>query len=255
MRPIFLLRELIRRDFESRYAGSMLGFFWSLVQPLWQLILFSFVFSAVLRIPLDGERTSNFGVFLFCGLIPWLAFNEGLARSATAITDNANLVKKIHFPSEILVVSVVLAAVVHELITITIFLGVLAALGQLHLGSLWILLLALPLQIGFTLGLGLILATLHTFVRDIAQLLGMVMMGWFYLTPVVYPMGQVPEKLKFWVALNPMATLVSLNRAAFLGGTLWETPNLPALLIVTALLLLAGFALFGRARPHFADEL
>jgi lipopolysaccharide transport system permease protein len=255
MRHLFLLREFVRRDFESRYAGSMLGFAWSLVQPAWQLVLFTFVFSAVLKIPLTGERTANFGIFLFCGLIPWLAVNEGVIRSTTAITDNASLVKKIHFPSEILVLSVVLAAVIHQGITIAVFLAVLALLGELHAASLPVLLIALPLQIGLTLGLGLVAATVNTFVRDVAQVLGMAMMAWFYLTPIVYPASQVPADLAWVAALNPMASIVQLNRAAFLGAGLSGIGDPTPLLVATTVALLAGFWLFRRSRPYFADEL
>ena len=93
----FLLREMVRRDFAARFAGSALGLVWALVQPLWQLVLFTFVFSVILRVPLTGERTPHFAIFLFCGLLPWLAVHESLLRSATAINDNANLVKKLTF--------------------------------------------------------------------------------------------------------------------------------------------------------------
>src|SRR5581483_4638439 len=109
----FLLRELVRRDFQGRYAGSLLGFLWSFVQPLWQLLLFSFVFSAVLRVSPVGERTHRFWVFLFCGLRPCLAVQEGVMRGTTAFTENANLVKKLRFPSGILVLSAVLGALLH----------------------------------------------------------------------------------------------------------------------------------------------
>jgi hypothetical protein len=128
---LFLLRELVKRDFKGRYAGSVLGFFWSFVQPLWLLLLFSFVFATVMRISPVGERTDNFGVFLFCGLLPWMAIHEAVLRGSTAITDNAELVKKLRFPSQILVLAVALAAFLHELIALAVFVVVLAALGEL----------------------------------------------------------------------------------------------------------------------------
>src|SRR5215467_11379246 len=102
-RYFFLLRELVKRDFQGRYAGSVLGFVWSFVQPLWMLLLFTFVFSTVMQVRLVGTRTQHFSVFLFSGLLPWLAVQEGVMRSSTAVTDNASLVKKLRFPAEILI--------------------------------------------------------------------------------------------------------------------------------------------------------
>lgn len=255
LRYLFLLKEFVRRDFESRYAGSVLGFLWSLLQPAWQLLLFTFVFSTVLKISLLGERTESFGIFLFCGLMPWLAFHEGVSRSSTAITENANLVKKIQFPSEILVFTVVLGGVVHQLIASGLFLGVLIAMGEMHLRGLPLVIPALVIQIAFTAGLGLLAATANTFFRDVGQLLGMGLMGWFYFTPIVYPLDQVPEPYRGYLLLNPMTTLVELYREAFLGGRLQDVPGLPWLVAVAGVALLVGLWLFRRMKPQFPDEL
>ena len=255
MHQIFLLREFVRRDFESRYAGSMLGLLWSLLVPGWQLFLFSFVFATVLKISLVGERTDNFGIFLFCGLMPWLALHEGLSRGATAIVDNASLVKKIQFPSEVLVLAMVLGAVLQQGINTIVFLAVLAMLGKLHLSGLPILLLALPLQVALTLGLGLLVATVNTFVRDVAQVLGMILTGWFYLTPVVYPLATVPEKWRHLLELNPLTGLVQLYRAAFLGGELPAASTLAPLLVAAPVALAVGLWIFRSSKARFADEL
>ena len=252
---LFLLRELIRRDFQGRYAGSALGLVWSFVQPLWMLLLFSFVFSTVMKVSLAGARTGSFGIFLFCGLLPWMALQEGVMRASTAITDNSSLVKKLRFPAEILVVAVVLAAQLHEAIAAALFLGVLAFLGDLTWAGLPLLLLAVPLQIALTLGLGLLLGSVHVFFRDIAQVLGMVFTGWFYLTPIVYPASLVPERWRGWIELNPLTPLVGLYRQAFLGGKAALVPGTGALALVAAVLLFAGFLLFRRLKTAFVDEI
>jgi lipopolysaccharide transport system permease protein len=251
----FLLKELIRRDFQGRYAGSALGLVWSFVQPLWMLLLFSFVFSTVMKVSLAGSRTGSFGVFLFCGLLPWMALQEGVMRASTAITDNSSLVKKLRFPAEILVVAVVLAALLHEAIAAAIFLGVLAFLGDLTWAGLPLLLLAVPLQIALTLGLGLLLGSVHVFFRDTAQVLGMVFTGWFYLTPIVYPAALVPERWRGWIELNPLTPLVGLYRQAFLGGRVALVPGTGALALAAAVLLSAGFLLFRRLKAAFVDEI
>lgn len=252
---LFLLKELVKRDFQGRYAGSALGLVWSFLQPLWMLLLFTFVFSTVMKISLAGARTGHFAVFLFSGLLPWMAVQEGVSRASTAITDNSSLVKKLRFPAEILVLAVVLAALLHEAIAALIFLGVLGFLGELTWGGLPLLLLAVPLQIALTLGLGLLLGAVNVFFRDIAQVLGMVFTGWFYLTPIVYPAAAVPARFRGWIELNPLTALVELYRQSFLGGALALVPGTGALALAAAVLLCAGFLLFRRLKTAFADEI
>lgn len=261
MRPgrqhLFLLKELVKRDFQGRYAGSLLSFLWSFVQPLWLLVLFSVVFGSILKIKVDrlGAGTDNFGIFLFSGLLPWMGIQEGILRSTTAITDNAALVKKLRFPSEILVFSVILGALLHQAIAGAIFVVVLAALGELTWPALPWLLAAVPLQVVLTLGLGLLLASVHVFFRDTAQVLGMVLTGWFYLTPIVYPLAWVPERMAPWIEGNPLTPLVGLYRAALLGRD-WTFDGSGVALVVVAVALFAlGLWLFRRLRPTFVDEI
>ena len=251
----FLLSELVRRDFQARYAGSALGFVWSFAQPLWQLLLFTFVFSLILRVPLAGQRTESFAVFLFCGLLPFMAVSEGVQRGATAVTDNAPLVKKLRFPVVLLVVTVVMTALVHEGIALAVFLVVLGVLGEGSAASLGWLLIALPLQVALTVGLGLLLAALHVFLRDIAQVLALLFSAWFYFTPIVYPLSRVPQPYQRWVELNPLTALVDLYRRALLGGPPSVTPGLTALAVVAASILVLGALTFRRLAPAFADEL
>lgn len=252
---IFLLRELVKRDFQGRYAGSVLGFVWSLLQPLWLIALFTFVFSTVMKVSLLGARTDHFALFLFGGLLPWTALHEGVQRASTAITDNASLVKKLRFPAEILVLAVVLAALLHEAIAAAIYVGALLLAGEFSWGGLPLLLLAVPLQVGLTLGLGLLLSSVHVFFRDTAQILGMLFNVWFYLTPIVYPPNLVPERFRTWIELNPLTALVDLYRQAFLGGEPALVPGWGTLAVVAAVLLSAGFAVFGRLKTSFVDEI
>jgi lipopolysaccharide transport system permease protein len=256
-RHLFLLRELVKRDFQGRYAGSLLGFAWSFMQPLWLLGLFTFVFSTVLKIRVvdAGNPGGHFSAYLFSGLLPWFAVQEGVLRSSTSITDNSVLVKKLRFPAEILVVAVVLAALLHEAIAAVVFLVVLAALGDLAWGGLPVLLVALPLQILLTLGLGLLLGAVQVFFRDTAQLLSMLFAGWFYLTPIVYSLSSVPARLQPWIELNPLTPLVVLYRQAFLSGQLRLAPGTGGLAIIAAVLLCAGFWLFRRLKVAFVDEI
>lgn len=254
---LFLLRELVKRDFQGRYAGSLLSFLWSFVQPLWLLVLFTFVFSGVLKLPVQraAAGTDSFAIFLFCGLLPWTAVQEGLMRSTTAITDNSELVKKLRFPAEILVVSIVLSALLHQAIATGVFLVVLAAVGELSWAHLPWLLLAVPVQVGLTLGIGLLCAPAHVFFRDTAQVLNMALMGWFYVTPIVYPLYFVPDKIAPVIAANPLTALVGLYRTAFLGRDFAFHGSAWGLFALSAALPLAGLWLFRRLKPAFVDEI
>jgi ABC-type polysaccharide/polyol phosphate export permease len=253
---LFLLGEFTRRDFKGRYAGSVMGFLWSFVQPLWSLALFTFLFSTVMKVsPGIGERTSNFAIFLFCGLLPWMAIQEGIIRATTAITENAGLVKKMSFPSGLLVWAVVLAALLHEAIALGLFLVVLGVTGELSLSGLWILLIAVPLQVGLTVGLGFLAAAVNVFFRDTAQINSMLLQGWFYLTPIVYPLSLVPERFARYLALNPLTALVTLYREALLGGEMPPLASLTPLAVTTVAALAIGIWVFRRLKPVFADEI
>jgi lipopolysaccharide transport system permease protein len=253
----FLLTELVKRDFQGRYAGSLLSFLWSFVQPLWLLLLFTFVFSTVMKLKLEkyGVPTDHFGIFLFCGLLPWMAVQEGVHRASTAITDSAVLVKKLRFPSEILVLSVVLGALLHEAIAAGVFVVLLMIVGQMAWSTLPWLAVAVPLQIALTLGLGLVLASVQVFFRDTAQVVTMALTGWFYFTPIVYPLGAVPDWIRPWLVINPLTPIVELYRAAFLGATFQLGREAAGAGVGALLLVLVSAWLFRRLRPSFVDEI
>lgn len=253
---LFLLRELVRRDFSQRYAGSVFGFAWSIIQPLWQLILLSIVFSLIMRLSLDGEETGRFWVFLFCGLLPWTAMHEGILRCATVIMEHGEMVKKIAFPAEILVIAVTSTALIHQAITLGIFAVVLVGLGEVHYQSLWLLPVALAFQVLLTLGIGYLVAAIQVYFRDTVQLLGLLMNAWFYLTPIVYPLLMVEEIVGKWALLNPLTVLVTLYRHAFLGGDFerWLVGLIP-LTGFTLIVVVVGTAVFRRLKTGFSDEI
>jgi lipopolysaccharide transport system permease protein len=253
---LFLLRELVRRDFSQRYAGSLFGFAWSFIQPVWQLLLLSYVFSLIMRAPMDEEPTDHFWVFLFCGLLPWTAIHEGILRSATVIVEHADMVKKIAFPSEILVVAVTSTALIHQGITLTVFLGALVVVGELAWQNLWVLPVAFVLQVLLTLGIGYFMAAVQVYFRDAAQLLGLLLNAWFFLTPIVYPLGMIPEEVRPVVLANPLAVLVTLYRWIFLGGDaeIW-LDGFPGLIATTLGILVIGILVFRDLKPGFSDEI
>jgi lipopolysaccharide transport system permease protein len=248
----FLLKEMVVRDVRSRYAGSGLGIVWAFANPILWMLLYTGVFSLVLRVPVETGFAS-FPEFLMAGLLPWMAIQEGISRASSVLVDNAAMVKKTVFPVETLVLSVVLAAVVNEVIALAIFAVYVGFLG--HLSAAWLALVvpALLLQVLLTFGIGCIAATLTAFVRDTVHAISIALTVVFYATPIVYPASLVPARLRPFIDANPVAVLVDLFRRAF---TLHSAPAPAPLVYLTIFCLavaLVGAGLFARARPHFAD--
>ena len=248
----FLLKEMVSRDLRARYAGSGLGMAWAFVQPILWMVLYTGVFSLVLRVPVEPGYAS-FPEFLMAGLLPWMAIQEGIARSASVLVDNAQLVKKTVFPLETLVLSIVVSAAVSEVIAFLVFGVYLGILGHLSLAWLPLALLALALQILLTFGIACIAATLTAFVRDVSHAVGIVLTIGFYATPIVYPASMVPARLRPWIEANPVSHLVDLYRRAFSLHAPPDVGGLAYLVVFSLLSAAAGAAIFARARPHFAD--
>ena len=245
---------MVLRDIRARYAGSRLGVSWAFAQPILWILLYAWVFGVILRIPVE-KGFSSFPEFLLAGLLPWMAIQEGISRASSALTDNAAMVKKTVFPVETLVLSVVLAAVVNQIIALAIFAVYLAWLG--HLSFPWLLLAvpALLLQTMLTFGVACFAATVTTLVRDVAHGIGIALTVVFYATPIVYPAALIPPRYRFLLAINPIAHLVEWYRRAFTLHVLPDASSVLYLALFAGVAAVLGTALFFRARPHFADLL
>jgi len=249
-----LLFSLVIRDLKGRYIGSTMGIFWNVVTPLLQLLVYTIVFSTIMKVkPGPEEGTSSFVAFLFCGLIPWNAFAETVQRSAGVILENGNLVKKVKFPMEILVVYLVISSFIHELIALVLFLVLLTATGSLPHLPILLLPLVFILQLILTVGLAMIISTLNVYVRDVAHIMSIVMMVWFYATPIVYPLSLVPGKMKTLMFLNPVTSLVTLYRSLFFSSKIPDIHLFTSLLFFAVLFFVAGYALFMNRKDEFVD--
>ena len=249
---LFLLKEMVLRDIRARYAGSRLGVSWAFAQPILWILLYAWVFGVVLKIPVE-KGYSSFPEFLLAGLLPWMAIQEGVSRASSALTDNSAMVKKTVFPVETLVLSVVLAAVINELIAFAIFAAYLAWLG--HLSFPWLLLAvpALLVQTVLTFGIACFAATVTTLVRDVAHGINIALTVVFYATPIVYPAALFPSRYRWVLAVNPIAHLVEWYRRAFTLHVLPEASSILYLTVFSGAVAVLATALFFRARPHFAD--
>ncbi len=248
----FLLKEMVVRDVRARYAGSGLGLAWAFALPILWMFLYTGVFSVVLRVP-TPKGFASFPEFLMAGLLPWMAIQEGISRASSCLTDNAAMVKKTVFPIQTLVLSVVLAAVVNEVIALAIYGVYVALLGHFSLPWFLFAIPALLLQTLLTFGIGCLAATVTTFLRDAAHAIGIVLTVLFYATPIVYPLSLVPEKFRLIVQCNPISHLVEWYRGAFTLHTAPDPFSILYLLAFSTVATVLGVAFFAKARPHFAD--
>jgi lipopolysaccharide transport system permease protein len=247
-----LFTNFFRRELFSRYLGSVSGLAWAFLHPLALLAVYHFVFTTVFRAgQMDGK---SFLLFVAVALWPWLAAQEALQRGTVSIAGYGGLIRKVAFPHELIVYASVAATLVLQFVGYLVVLSVLALFGEpvRFEGLLLAVPLWLILAIAIT-GLSLGLAALQVFIKDIEHILLPVLMILMYLTPILYPLSLVPERMRPWVAANPFGYLVDRLRDALLEGRLavhWGD----AVAVIVALALFAGGRwIFLRLSPHFED--
>ena len=256
-----LLRTLVRRDLEARYKGSVLGNFWPLLNQLSQLLIYTYVFSIVLKVKLSlkglpADNNIGFGLWLFAGLLPWIAFTGGLTQAASSVIGQPNLVKKVVFPLTLLPLVPVLSTFIES----SFGLAALIILVAFSTGTLYETLALLPLiwlpQLFLTAGLGYLCAGLTVFLRDIPQTLGVLLNLGFYLTPIVYPASVIPEQFRGWVFwLNPVAAIAEVYRDLVLTGEVNHWGEWGVASVVSLAVFAGGLGVYRRLRPGFADVL
>jgi lipopolysaccharide transport system permease protein len=251
-----LVWAMIQRDLQGRYRGSLLGALWTLLSPLALIVLYTLFFGIFLQVrAVPATSVADFGLFVMAGLVPWIAISEGITRAASAILDNRTLVKKVIFPLEILPANVVLAALVGQ----AIGLGVLAAAtwsmhGRLPSGLLLLPAILVP-QVLLTLGLAWFLASIGVFIRDIGQILSLLLTGWMFGTPIFYAFPSVPDGWRWVIAANPLTHLVAGYRSVLLGSDDIDYAGLGTAMLLSLLICLLGGAWFQRTKHAFADVL
>lgn len=259
-RALWRHRELVwqftRREVESRYRGSFLGLFWSFVNPLTTLFIYTFAFGVVLQSRWPQARTNSLGEFavvLLAGIAVFNVFGETANRATTAITSVPNYVKKVVFPLEVLPVSIVGAALFHFAITAGIVLvASLLVFGALPWTVLLIPLVLLPL-VFLSLGFGWFLASLGVFIRDISHTVALVVQVLFFLSPTLYPIDKIPEPFQTIIRLNPLTPVIEGFRdIVFVDGTL-DFGTLAIWLLISIVVMQLGYAWFMKTKKAFAD--
>ncbi len=255
-----LIQSLVARELKARYRGSVLGFFWSFINPLLLLLVYTFVFAYVMPPPRD---INNYALFLFCGLLPWTWFSASLLESSNVLITGGNLIKKVLFPAEILPIVTVLSNLVHFLLGLPILVLFLIYFdAPIEPAELPWFPIALVVQLLLTLGFALILSALTVHFRDLKDILGNVMTLWFFATPIIYAWTNAPESIQPYLKLNPFTHLAITYQeilffpaaAADVGGPPGHWKWLLALGAGSVALFLFGYFLFDRLRDSFAEE-
>lgn len=245
-----LLRAQVAHDLRLRYVGSVAGLYWSILNPLIQLAVYLLLVTVIFKTRHADARLA-YAAFLLAGLSPWLAFHEGLVNGAASIVRHGAVVKNVVFPKELLPLSAVLCTLVSYALSLAGAAVVAVAAGH-GPGLAWLLLPPLALlQVAFTCGFAYGLAVVNTFLRDVAQILPVVLQALLFATPVLYERGEAPELIRGVLWFNPLYLLVDMHRGVLLRH---ETPELGAvayLLLWTAVVLPCGLGLFRRTKGYF----
>lgn len=262
-----LMVNLTLRELRGKYKRSVLGWTWSLVNPLATMVTFAIVFRLFLKVPVEVGRPSGlqiFAFFLLCGLLPWNYLSNGLTGAMSSLIANANLIKKVYFPREILVFSNVAAWLVSSLVEFGVLVVALVFVGNIAVPWLPAVLVLLVLQTLLIVGLGLMLSVLNAYFRDVQHFLGIVLQLWFYATPIVYPHSIVPARadvlgldvpVRAIYDLNPMVKLVDGYRDALYHLKMPAFDDMAYVAVMGACLVAFGLFVFARLEPRLAEEL
>lgn len=253
-----LIMQMARREIIGRYRGSIMGLAWSFFNPILMLVVYTFVFSVVFKARWGmGAEESQYGfaITLFVGMIVHGLFAEALNRAPGLILSNANYVKKIIFPLEILPVVAIVAALFHTLISFGVLLAAILLInGGLAWTAIFFPLVLLPLLIA-TLGIAWFLASLGVFVRDVGQTIGIFTTVMMFISPVFYPISALPEEFQFWLIINPLTFVIEQSRTVIIFGRLPDWTGLGIYATASLAIGWAGFWWFQKTRKGFADVL
>ena len=245
-----LLKSNVRKEIRGRYKNSFLGILWSFLNPLFQLLVYSIIFGALLA---SGDKT--YYIYVCVALIPWTYFTTSVSQSAFTIIGNADIIKKVYFPREILPLSVVTSGAVNFLIStiiIIVFLFI-SGLGITKYALFYPMILII--QYILQLGISFIVSAITVYFRDLEHIIGIILMAAFYATPIVYKIEQLPPTLQTLMLLNPMTHVINGYRAIFYTQQLPGFRSLGILTVASLILTVLGYLLFRKLQKGFAEEL
>ncbi len=245
-----LMLSFAKRDIRAKYKQTVFGVAWAVIQPLSLMVVFTFVFSLFARIPSDGMP---YPIFSYSALIFWICFASCLSQGTIAMTANANLVRKIYFPRETLLLAVIISSLVDLAIAAVILVGMFIFYGiGLSWTALWVFPLLL-LQLLVVLTVILVTSAIHVYFRDIGHAIPLLLQLWMYATPIAYPLSSVPDWLRPIYSLNPMVGIIDGYRRALLHGAQPDLVSLGVAFVAVLIFLSGAYMLFKRAERTFAD--
>lgn len=249
-----LMWTFVLKDLRHRYTGSTIGFFWTVITPLLELMTYTFVFHVLIGVKFHpGGGWSNYALFLFAGMVTWMAFAEGLTSATTSIRAHAHLIQKLNFPAVILPAHLIASAVLNQFIRFGVLCMAAIALGH---GLSWHLALVpvvVAVQTMLVLGLGLILATMNVYFRDTIHWLRSILLLGMFMTPIFYPASVYPQRFKLVLQLNPIAHLVGVVQELMLNHRFPHPHSLILTVIVSMICLLIGYSIFHHHKDRFSD--
>ena len=246
-----MIVSLIRRDLRGRYKGSALGFAWTFLNPLLQLGVYTVVFSTIMRAGIE-----DYYLFLFVALIPWLFFSTSVSAGASCVMAQKEMVKKIYFPREVLPIAHVTCQLVNMLLSFVVVFAVLLLSGKgISLQALLYLPIVIVAEYFLAISITMIVSAVTVYLRDLEHVLVILTMAWQFLTPVMYSIDMVPEELRSIFNINPMTPIIVAYRDILYYKRLPEIGNLLHGFVLSTILLVIGWLVFGRLKTPFAEEL
>lgn len=255
IKEIYAYREmifsLVKRDLKGRYKGSALGFLWTFLNPLFQLLVYTMVFSVIMRAGIE-----DYYIFLFVALIPWIFFGTSVSGGASCIMAQQDMVKKIYFPREVLPIAYVTSLFINMLLSFCVVFAVLFVAGY-SISPLGLLCLPLIMIVEYILALGIamIVSAVTVYLRDLEYLLSIITMAWQFLTPVMYSIDMIPEDFRWVFGLNPMTSVINAYRDILYYGKVPELQTLVSAIGLGVALFLVGWFVFDRLQRRFVEEL
>jgi lipopolysaccharide transport system permease protein len=251
-----LIWNFIKRDISSKYVGSLLGLYWSVINPIITLIVYIIVFGVFLKVRLPGNTNIwDFALYFAAGFLPWLAFQDSVMRASRSIIDNKSYIKKVPFPSEIFPIYTTFSEFVNLFIGLGIFFVLFLILKGFPTIFILLLTLAIVLQMMFTLSMGFFLSSGAVYFRDIPTMLGPLFMIWFWATPIAYTVNLIPEGFRWIVYLNPVYYMLEIYRDVLFYGKLPELQIIGPFLIFSVILFVISILFFRKTKSGFGELL
>lgn len=245
-----LLKTSIKKDIRGKYKSSILGVIWSFLNPLLQLAVYAIVFPLIMK-----SNIPNYTVFVCCGLIPWTFFSTAISRTSFVMIENANIIKKVYFPREILPISIVTSEMVNFIISTVIILAFVMAYG---IGFSWYIVfypVILIIQYILLIGISLLVSSITVYIRDLQHFIGILLQLLFYATPIVYGLDIIPESFRWILKINPMSYIIDGYRSIFYYQKMPDFVGFGIVLAISVILCIIGYLVFNKLQKRFAEEL